>query len=541
MKKGILLVLAACGAPPSPAPVPPPRVVASAAPSATPRAPASSAAPLVAPARVPLSAWSKEPEASGDLYTVLDGECRHLDVSPIGDTTFAHWGATDHLNIARLADDGITFDEKLSGVRATDRIHRLVGSLPDRLYMEADNGMRWGLYEVVKRWTGEKWTDAFALPEGMGANKLEPYMGGAIGLRTCGSGGEDPACKPGIYMGDNVKAPPITGDAFQVQVFKSLPDGTAFAIGTVCSAGCTGQLRWWKPGGKLGHANTVASQYGVPGDLFVRSATEVYVTQGSYFGSFDGQKLTKETAPGNDGGPFVPLADGGFAVVADKKLWKREGTGFTDITPPKFAGTADGFTKGSPWMIGDKGVVQKQVDGVWKEVTLPAPARATSPKSFLTPERLVVIGKDDAVIVASYFELHDGWQTAEKRRVLLRTKRPKETLSCEPDALGLRSWPAAARPDCTTPFVVLAQVSATSPKDYDFPKTRATFKSYATDIKDASLVEVEENGKRWIGFIPTSLASGDKLVTLYSKQVSPLHAQMVCMTPPSPRMVPIVQ
>ena len=544
MKKWMLLIVASCGTPAATPPAPPPRVGASAAaPIPTPRAPAaSSSAPLAVAARVPLPAWSKEPEASGDFYTVVDGECRHLDVSPLTGTTFVHWGASEHLNIARLSDDGITFDEKLSTVRGTDNIHRLVGSLPDHLYMEADNGMRWGLYEVSKRWTGEKWVDAFALPDSMGANHLEPYMGGAIGLRTCGSS-ESPGCTPGIYMGDNAKAPPITGDGFQVARFESLPDGAAFAIGSVCKDGsCTGQLRWWKPGGKLGHANTVTSQYGGGGDLLVRSATEIFVAQGAYFGTFDGQKLTKGTSPGKDAGKFVTLADGGFAVVADGKLWKHEASGsFSDITPPKFTGDIDGFTKGSLWMIGEKGVVQKQVDGVWKEVTLPAPARAASPKSYLTPERLVVLAKDDVVIVASYFELHDGWLQAEKRRVLLRTKRPHETLKCEPEALGLRSWPAAARPDCTTPFVILAQVSATSPKDFDFPKTRATFKSHVADIKDGSLVEIEEDGRRWIGLVPTTLAKGDALVTLYSKQVSPLHPQMVCVTPSRPRMVPIVQ
>ena len=449
------------------------------------------------------------------------------------------------MNIARLSEDGIVFDEKLSNVGGANKIHRLVGAFPDRLYMEADNGARWGVFDVAKRWTGEKWTDAFALPDTMGANELEPYLGGAIGLRTCGSGGA-PGCTPGIYMGDNTKAPPITGDGFQVAKFKSLPDGTSFAIGSVCqdAGGCTGQFRWWKPGGKLGHANTISTPYGGGGDLFVRSATEVFVVQAGYFGSFDGQKLTKEASPGKDAGKLVALAEGAFAVVAEGKLWKREPSGsFSDITPPKFTGSIDGLAVGSPWMIGAKGVVQKQVDGVWKEVTLPVPARATNPKSFLTPERLVVVGKDDALVVASYFEKHDGWLEAEKRRVLLRTKRPRETWSCEPRALGLRSWPAAARLDCTTPFVVLAPVSATSPKDFDFPKTRALFKSRVADIKDGALVEIEENGKRWLGLVPTTVAAGDAIVTSYAKTLNAnaSHPQMVCVVPPSSRLVSIVQ
>jgi hypothetical protein len=550
----MLLVVAACaacgacGAPPSPPqppqppqpvkPVKAPQVVAAA--SAPPRAPeAVRAPPLGAPHREPLPAWSKEPEASGDLYTVVEGECRGLDVSVVSDTPLVHWGSWNHINIARLTDEGIAVDDKLSTVRSASTVHRLLGSLPERLYLEADNGARWGLREVALRWTGDKWIPAFALPETMGAKDLEPYMGGAIGLRTCETG---PACVPGVYMGDNAKPPPLTGDGFEVGRFASLADGTAFAIGVVCAQGsCAGQLRWWRPGGKVGYAST-PSMY-ARGDLLVRSATEVLVMQDGFLGSFDGQRLTKQPAPGKAMTRFMPLADGAVGVVADGKLFRREASGgYTDITPPRFSGgTIEGLSTGSPWMIGDKGVVQRQVDGVWREVSLPAPARATNPKSYLTPERLVVLAKDDVLVVASYFEKHEGWLEAEKRRVLLRTKRPRETLRCEPEALGLRSWPAAARPDCTTPFVVLAQVSGTSPKNYDFPRTRELLRSRASEIRDGALLEIEESGKRWIGLVPTTLATGDALVTFYAKQVSPLHPQMVCMTPDAPRVIPLAQ
>jgi hypothetical protein len=103
----------------------------------------------------------------------------------------------------------------------------------------------------------------------------------------------------------------------------------------------------------------------------------------------------------------------------------------------------------------------------------------------------------------------------------------------------LSSWPAIAGESCTTPLVVLAAVSAQSPPGFDYPLTRAILRPHADRIANAELAELRENSRRYIAVVPRSVADGRALAALYNKQVSGVHAEVVCAAPTVTRTIPL--
>lgn len=508
--------------------------------------------------------WGTAPEREGQnnggLYTVLDGMCGHVSITGFENETVAIIGDT----LAKVTDDGMVVDRTMN-LGYSGGAYEAVGRWPDQAYLLYDNGSRCTSSVRAKHFQNGKWQEAFALPDTQSVRNVSLVGNGAVGLRDCNwscGGNEGNDCGPGMYIGDNAKAPPIAGDGFRTSSYQILPTGEVFAVGVVCpkvnpdNNACVGQLRWWSPGTKVGYAplggglgspETIAGHVGW---LLVRSKNEVYVSQGSYFGVFDGAKLTKLAAPAK--GSTYRLFDAkanGFWLEMDDKVFERKPDGtYTDVTPPGFAKLLQlaGVEHGTPWYLANerghsywgKPDVYKRVGTSWQKVDLPAPARASASKSFLTAEQLVVRGPDDAFIVATYHEMPNGWHEAQRRRVVLRTKRPKETLRCGGPAT-VEAWPPPAQDSCTTPVVVFAEVGASSPKDYDYPQTRGLLRSKASSIVDGALSEIQENGRRWIAAIPKSVADGRKLVEVYALSWPSSRPEVLCATPNVTRKVPI--
>ncbi|MBS2015411.1 MAG: hypothetical protein JST00_21160 [Deltaproteobacteria bacterium] len=515
------------------------------------------------PARGPR--WGRAPEderstGNAGLYTVLDGSCGRIGISVLQNEAVVTFGAA----IARATDDGLVVDPAMNR-GFPEGVYEVLGRWPDAAYALYDNGTRCTSSVRARHFQNGRWEEAFALPEDHSVRNVALLGNGAVGLRDCNwdCGSRTTGCGEGMYIGDNAKAPPIAGDGFRTASFSILPSGEVFAVGVVCpkeggDAKCTGQLRWWSPGSKVGYV-PLGGGLDAPGPaqdpqgwLVARSKTEVYVSQGDVFASFDGAKLTKLPAP-NKGRTFrlFDAKSRGLWLEAGGQLFERRPDGtFADVTPPSFAtlGHLTGIAEGAPWyMTGDRygswtqpRDLYRRVGESWQKVELPRPARASSARSYLTPEKVVVRAPDDVFVVASYHEMPSGWIEAERRRVLLRTKRPKETMRCG-GPTSIEGWPPPALDTCTTPFVVFAEVSAASPKDYDYPKTRAVLQPRAELVVGGSLAEIRENGKVWIGVTPKSLEAGRKLVELYAQNWQSTHPEMVCATPNVTRTIPIVK
>lgn len=542
----VLLALAACQtvAAPEPKPVSPEplaRVDAGAIRDNTleTAVDASVPAPPVPPPR-----WGKMPEASGELFSVVDGACRHLDVSVLENETFVTFGDS---TFARLTDDGIVVDPALS--KGLDQVGSglkdVVGHWPDRAYAIYDNGGRCFFADLASRWDGSKWRPAFAIPQYMGVGDVTPYGGGALGWSECPScmNDPDPKCKEGVLMGDNAKPPPFGADGFKTWAVRALPSGEAFALGELCSTAkaCTIQFRAWAPGAsvtKLALGPKVESDART--SMSVHSPSDVWLMYEEALYHFDGTKLDKLPAPGKKHN-WVLGADpaGTLWLLGDDKAWTRRSDGaFDDVSPPDKASVA-GAKTGAPWAY-TKNALYKRTNGTWQKVDLPRPPYTTSDKAYLTPESVIVRGPDDVIVMASYFEQEPGWGQVEKRRTLLRTKRPAQTLRCSATG-ALMAWPPAATDECKTPFVYFSEVASTSPKNFDYPTTRKILASKVAMIEGGEIAELRENDRIWNGVVPKTLADGRALAELYAKQFPMSRPEVVCATPNITRKIPIVR
>ena len=335
-------------------------------------------------ASAPPPRWAKVPESAGELFGAVDGRCNHLGVSLLENDAFVHYGRNiwdGHFRptLARATDDAVVVDAAinagLDAPNTTININFLTGHFPDAAYLVFDNGGRADFAIRALRFAEGKWKPAFALPENQGISSVTRYGAGAIGLRQCIGGGVsgESGCVADIFIGDNAKAPPITGDGFIPAAYRALATGEIFAVGNVCKGDtgeCAGQLRWWSPGSKVGYAALAAKTFRQEGTILVKSKTEVYVAQGSYFGVFDGAKLTKLSTPNN--APATGFHDAradGIWVDADGKLWQRKSDGtYADVSPPQFASHVVGVAEGAPWAIVKGNQIYKRASGVWQAV-----------------------------------------------------------------------------------------------------------------------------------------------------------------------------
>ena len=502
----------------------------------------------VAAVEGPPPRWGKLPESSGELFGALDGECTHLGVAVLGSETFVHFSPSGKKAVlGRVTEDGLAFDPAFTkGLENGYNVNELTGRWPDQVYLVNDNGGRCSYLNLPLRYDGSKWTKAFALPERMGIEHVQAYLGGAIGLRQCPGCGQpnDAACVDGVFMGDNAKAPPITGDGFKARVFEVTSTGDVFAIGNVCpksGAACSTQFRWWSPGGTVGYATLGSEADTGNGTLFVRSKTEVYVATSLALSLFDGTKLTPLPAPGKRTNRVLGAAkDGSLWFDADARLWRRLADGtYDDVSPPGFTSgdPVEGLAQGAPWAI-SKHVLYKHIAASWHKVELPRPPFSSIARRDLTPQSVTVRSPEDVFVVASYFEGQPGWKYGEDRRTLLRTRRPKETMRCDAGK-GFESWPPPATETCTTPFVLLSAVSAESPKDFDYPKTRALLAPKVALVPDGTIAEIRENGRTWNGVVPRTFADGRALAELYARAFPMTKPEVVCAQPTITRAIPI--
>jgi hypothetical protein len=498
--------------------------------------------------------WGKLPETSGELYSVIDGACRGLSLHAVEGAMLVSYATNEKPVVARITDEGV---EKLPAPTVAkdqasiSHIRAIVGRWPDALWMEYDDGGRCTFREGAIHLAGGAWKPAFDLGLFDSVSSVQPYKEGAVGHHTCMDycGSPDPksTCVPDTMWSDGLaRTPPLAlGGAFRLAAYAVLPSGEIFAAGGACSykspSPCpSSELRWWSAGVNGGKVSSVSlpstPDLGMT-RMLARSPTDVIVTQGRAIHAFDGTKIKRvATAPAEIYAIVDRGSEGVWLVATDKLLSLTPSGALTDITPPK-EGTGPWLSASAmgdvAWATHGDGLFRREA-GAWKKVALPRPP-FSSTTAYLTPDHVEVRGPDDVWVTATYHEKQPGWNEPEKRLTILRTKRPKQTLRCrlEPNGYdsvfgGFIGWPAPMTDDCATPFVVLAAVSPSSPKTYDYPKTRALMKPHLLQIPGGSLSEVQADDLRWIGVRAASPVAARQIASTYSKSFPLAHTEAVC-------------
>ena len=518
------------------------------------------APPTVAVAAPPAPRWGKLADTQGELFTAIEGHCGHLGVSVLTNTTLVHHG----LSLAQVSGDTFTKIASKIDVQGVENIQGITGRWPDSAWLSYDNGGRCNFEARALRFNegSSSWKAGFALGENQGVKGVRPYLNGALALVDCSSCGvTSETCKADTFVAAGMKTPPMTGDGFVVSDFATLPTGEVYALGAVCNdpsvSGCVEQLRWWSPGKKLGWDVVAKTTSTGRGHLLVRSKTEAFVSVDDTFASFDGTQLKKLPPPGKNIGALIDAGADGLWIIVDERGYggtlrfvrRRPNGAFDDVSPPKSRtnrvpdSIPVGVEMGAPWTIVGEDVYKFENEK-WRLVELPKPSFAFSATSYFTPSHILVAAPDDVWITASYFEKQANWNFREVRTALLRTKRMKETLRCQgtDDPVrppGLSSWPAAANSACKTPFLLLAPVSSTSPKNYDYPQTRAVLRPKVALVDGGSLREIQENGATWIGLVPRSVEDGRTLADVFAKSFPLSRAELLCAEANVTRTIPI--
>jgi hypothetical protein len=499
--------------------------------------------------------WAKLPESSGELFSVLDGSCRGLSVHVLADATLVTYAEHGHASVVQLTAEGVVKLPTTAGNAWVDHVTGVVGRYPDALWLSYDDGGRCIFRNDALRLSGSTWKPAFDLTADDTIEDVQPYADGALGLHKCADrcGGETTKCVPDTLWSDAMKrTPPLTTGGFAMEAFTTLPSGEVFAVGTPCghdAPSCTrSQLRAWSPGGKVRSFDFPRTD-GQLAHVLARSPTQVVVSQGTGVYLFDGAKVARIATPGAGVLDLVDRGDEGFwARGLDKLLAFQLDGKFTDITPPQVgrSGMLRVAAKGSAaWVSRGDGLFRREA-GAWKRVELPRPP-FSSTSAYLSPEDIQIRAPDDVWVTASYHEQQPGWSEVETRNVILSTRKPKETLRCrltptgyDSSIGGIVSFPPPAGDACATPFVVLAPVSPSSPKDQDYPKTRALLKPLVASIADASIVELRGDDMVWIGVRATTRDGARKIAETYGKAYGTVHPEVVCANPQATRTIAIV-
>jgi hypothetical protein len=97
--------------------------------------------------------------------------------------------------------------------------------------------------------------------------------------------------------------------------------------------------------------------------------------------------------------------------------------------------------------------------------------------------------------------------------------------------------------ECTTPFVLLYQLSKVAPASFDYPATRKTLAGH-TEFTDVKFIEFTRNGQRFFGARFAADERMDwslpkKMVELVKKGVPGSGPQMVCHDPEGSREIKI--
>jgi hypothetical protein len=103
---------------------------------------------------------------------------------------------------------------------------------------------------------------------------------------------------------------------------------------------------------------------------------------------------------------------------------------------------------------------------------------------------------------------------------------------------GFADWPPPATEGCATPVALLARLSKSAPKNYDFPQTRSALKGH-TELEGTQFIEIDLARQRFLAAKVKSLDAGHALVDLVASGVKGTRPELVCTEPKVTRTLTI--
>ncbi|MDB4943962.1 MAG: hypothetical protein JWP97_3496 [Labilithrix sp.] len=524
-------------------------------------APASAGAAVIAAPRTPVPEgpprWKTVPRADNGFYAVVDGLCSELTASRVGSDLVVHYGGAGGLyamyrmgdaSFVALRDDGLESigDPKVASPTG------VAGRSLDDFWIADSTGTRSSEGAILHRYSGGVWK-TYAKDQ----TNLHAWVDGGI----IGSLGMSAANGELWVEGSAVKPPEALYGDMPYPALSAFPTGDILIVANKGEGLDTSRplvARHWRPGGKITEI-AVEKMLGSSARSFPRLAEiapgEVYV--------FRDDRVIRW-----DGSAFHPLARAkdGKAIasvhrVGEDDLWIQ--TEVPDSDPPqtqlqhltKDAATLiatpepilamDGVSRGAAWIVGISGKLYRREGESWKNMPLPSPVY--SAQRSLKAKDILVVGPDDVILKAKYWEKGPGWTEQELHTALFRTRPVKETLRCnEPDpennnvelGRGYQSWPPMATAECKTPFVVLARRSNARPrKDDDWPRLRAGLTGHP-ELGEVSLVELTSGGRTFVGTRARDLETARRIVQLVAPK-DRLRPEIVCGDPEPTRTLAI--
>jgi hypothetical protein len=321
--------------------------------------------------------------------------------------------------------------------------------------------------------------------------------------------------------------------------FSALPSGELFALGSDDSPDAT---RWtfaverWASGTPRGVIDVLPKAaenplIAEPTGIFAVGASDVYV----YGALHEPRDLTS----------FKVEPVGAYLVHFDGKGW------ILVPLPSKGAITSLAVGDNALWVVSG-GSLYKQALGktTWETVPLPSEeqVRATvigampylNGKSARLQIEQVYVDRQHVVWLDGYA----GQQTA---KVVLRNRPIPAVWNAPSDSNWTHSVQQfqpyrAADEWCQNRgqpiFVMLYAATKSTPKDYDYPLTRAALKGHA-EFQDVVFAETEELGRHYFGAFLEDLALARKLVVLVEKGVKGSKPVALCRDPKKVRVLGI--
>jgi len=557
--------------------------------------PSTSAAPPAAvEAAAPAAASASPPALSptSGLAVVVEGRCPELGVSFLDNATMVHYGhvpgmderGATRLVLAFVREDGaLDEDPKLGrGLMHRDLdmtvaspldVGSMEGSWPDHAFLTllGEGGERVGSFSEARRWTGDHWQEE-AIPRSSDDPSRISWMAGSRLVRAFDTPAypsftvDPPGAAPAPDLAAlHVKDPGAC--IFNETAVVARSSGELFVAGDYCGVfpshegpvgpadfapvhGEAGVARW-APGSRARieaippvahHADLVLRT------LLDASPTALYLfgtvrnpkspEPDAYLAVYDGTAWSRvETPYQGSVSHHDHEADGTLWVYASHALFKRAPDGAWTKQP--LVGVVSVlWADGHPtWALTAKTLAHRGGDGQWSHIDPPRPAFSSGAELTLT--RVSTSPKGDVWVNAAYEEKRPEWTASEKREALLRLGATRPAAHCDV-AMGssFSSWPPPATAACTDTVAILARVSKSAPKGYDFPQTRAALRGH-TEIEGTEFVEIEIDGKRLLAAKVRSLDVGNRLVEIVSHGVRGTRPELVCTRPKVTRTIPL--
>lgn len=238
---------------------------------------------------------------------------------------------------------------------------------------------------------------------------------------------------------------------------------------------------------------------------------------GAYLVHFDGDNWNIVPFPSNAGVRSISTSDGVLWATSGGSLWKKSNSQSaweTIVLPtiPAALAQARGESLHDPaaiWRLAASRVLARSGGDVWVE----------------------------SVIV------RDGEKTCEGQSVVVIFRnRPHpevwHSLEGEKQAQAIEKYQPlhAATESCDSIFVLLYGMTRTTPKNYDYPLTRAALKGH-TEFGKVTFAETVDRGEHYFGAFVPDFDQGQRLVAVIRRKVKDSKPIMLCRHPKKVRLL----